>query len=317
MEMNNTNYNNITSSEITWPEPVPKWPEAKSIWKWGWDVHVLGFASLYILVGLYTVFNIFIQRQFYLRKKKLHALFLNSMLLIFSSLRAINLLWNPYASKVTSKTLLVLCVILHGLATACLISAFSVVLLILLETTKLSLAPPRFQKPGFLIGIWASNVVYILISDVIVASYNSAKAMIFVCQILYAIWGLVVSAGYAVAAYKIRKNLGSSRKNSQYNKKFSKESTKMHKLVILLCIASVEGFFLFILSIYMASGETGVFNDSGHVEIWPWFGLQTFLRFLELLMCVIIFLIALKSSSGEGRVRNTVEPSSVRLQTRG
>ena len=201
----------MTASEITWLQ-TPNWLEAKKIWKWGWQLHVFGFASLYILVGLYTVFNIFTRRHFYLRKKKLHALFLNSMLLVSFFTRATVLLWNPYASESPSNIVLVLCVILLGVGSLCWTSAFSVVLLITLETTKLSLAPPRFQKPGFLIGILASSVIYNIISVVIVASYNSAKVMIFIRQVLLAIWGLVISVGYAVAAYKIRRNLGSSRK---------------------------------------------------------------------------------------------------------
>ena len=303
-------------TEASWPEPAPNWLESKKIWKWGWELHLFGFACLYIIVALYAVFKIFSQRKFYLSKKKLHAFFLNSMLFSFSCTRSVTLLWNPYGSESSSMTLLVLCVILHGLATACVTSAFSVLLLILLETTKLSLAPPRFQNFGFLIGIWVSNVVYVVISDITVMHFTSAKAMIFVCQVLYAVWGLVISVGFAVAAFKIRKNLGSSRETSQYNDNTSNESARMQKLTKLMCAASVVGLFLFLISIYTASSATGVFNDSGHVEIWPWFGLQTFLRFIELLMCAIIFLIALRSATKEGRVGPSVLPNSVTFQTR-
>ena len=286
----------MASSVTTWPEPAPNWYEAKKVWKWGWKVHVFGFASLYILVGLYTAFNIFVQRNIFLKGKKLHALFLNTMLLMFSSARAAVLLWDPYASNGTSFVLLLLCVIIHGIAMACITSAFSVLLLCLLDSTKLSLAPPRFQKLRCLIGIWLINVMYVVVSDVTVAFHNSAKAMIFVCQVLFAIWGLVVSIGYAVAAYKIRKNLGSSRETSQHNN-LSKETSKMHHLTIWMCVASVEGLCLFVMAIYMACGVNGVFNSSNDVKIWPWFGFQTFLRILELVMCFIIFVIALKSSS--------------------
>ena len=143
--------------------------------------------------------------------------------------------------------------------------------------------------------------------------FPSAKAMIFVCQVLYAVWGLVIFVGYAVAAFKIRKNLRSSRETSQYNDNTSNESARMQKLTILMCIASVLGFFLFLISIYRASR---VFNESGHVKIRPWFGLQTFLEFLELLMCTIIFLIALRSAIKEGRVGPSVLPNSVLFQTR-
>ena len=302
-------------SETTWSELAPNLSEAKKIWKWAWEVCLLGFASIYILIGLYTVFNIFTRKHFYHRKKKLHVFFLSSMVLIFSSTRATVLLWDAYVStEGSSKTLMVFCVILNDVATSCLTSTFSVLLLMVLDTTKLSVGPPRFQKPGFLIGIWVSNVVYILISDFIVASFNSAKAMIFVSQVLFAFLPcLMIFVGSAVAAYKLRMNLNFSRKTSHCNNNVSKESIKMHQFVILLYVACIEGFCLFILSLYKASGEPGLLNDSGHMEIWQWLGLPMFLRFVELLMCAIIFLIAWKCSSGERRVSETVWPNSMLL----
>ena len=305
----------MSSSEISWPEPAPNWSEAKKMWKWGWEFHVFGFATLYSLVALYTIFNIFSQRHFYLKKQKLHALFLNSLLLFLSFTRAVLLLWDPYGSRGSPVPLLLFLVILHGLGTSCVTSAFSVLLLILLETTKLSLAPPRFQKVGFLIGIWSINVIYLLITDLTVAWYNSAKAMVFICQMMFAIWGLVVSVGYVVSIVKIRKNLSSSRETAQHNTHLSNESTKVRQLITLLCAASANGFLLFTMSIYMACSEMGVFNESGRVEIWPWFGVQTSVRFAELLMCAIIFRIALKSGSNESR-RVDVQPNPMSLQVR-
>ena len=257
---------------------------------------MFGLASVYILVGLYTVFNIFTQRHFYRRRKKNLVFFLNSMVLIFSSTRATVLLLDPDVStEDPSKTLLVLCLILHEVGTSCMTSTFSVsVLLMVLDTTKLSLGSPRLQKPGFLIGVWIINVVYLLISDLIVASFNSAKAMIFVSQVMFAFLPcLVIFVGFTVAAYKLWMNLSQfSRQTSHPNNKVSKESIKIHKLVILQCFACVEGFCLFVLVILMASGQTGVLNDSGHIEIWRWFNLPEFLRFVELLMCAVIFLMA-------------------------
>ena len=304
----------MTSSEITWPEPAPNWSEAKKMWKWGWEFHVFGFATLYSLVALYTIFNICSQGNFYLRKQKLHTLFLNCLLLFFSFTRAALLFGDPYGSRGTSVEILLCCVIFQGLATSCVTSAFSVMLLILLETTKVSLAPPRFQKFSFLLGIWAINVTYLLISDLTVAWHNSAKVMVFVCQVMFATWGLIVSIGYMVTTVKIRKNLRSSRETARHNANFSNESAKIHQLTKLMCVASVDGFCLFAMSIYVASSESGVLNKSGRVEIWPWFGIQTSFRLAELLMCLIIFRIALKSGSNERRRVSVQRGNSLSLQ---
>ena len=300
----------MASSEISWPETIPNWSEAKKMWKWGWEFHVFGFAALYSLVALYTIFNIFRQRNFYLRKQKLHAFFLNCLLLFFSFTRSALLFGNPYGSRGPPVQIVLLCVILQGLATSCASSAFSVMLLILLKTTKLSLTPPRFQKFSFLLGIWAINVTYLLIS---VAWYNSAKVMIFIYQVMFATWGLIVSIGYAVTAVKIRKNLSSSLESARRSVHLSNESEKIYQLTKLLCFASVDGFCLFTMSIYVASSETGVFNVNEHIEIWAWFGIQTFLRLAELLMCLIIFRITLKSGSNESR-RISVQRNSMSIQ---
>lgn len=305
----------MTSLEITWPEPAPNWMEAKRIWKWSWDLYVFGFSSLYILVGFLAVFSLIRQRTAYQRKKKLHALFLNVLLIVFSSTRSAILFWNPYGFEDLSITLLVVAVILSGMATSCLTAAFSVLLLIVLDTTKISLAPPRFQKISVLVAIWLSNAVYLLISNLVVAHYNSAKVMIFVCQLVYALWGVVVAVGYAIAALRIRKNLRSSREFSRNHNNLLKETAKMQRLVTLLLVASVEGFVTFTVFIYSASGDTGVFNDGGHVEIWPWFTLKTIISLLELLMCAIIFLAALSSGSNERNVTVDVIPSSMRHET--
>ena len=61
----------------------------------------------------------------------------------------------------------------------------------------------------------------------------------------------------------------------------------------------------FSLSLYTAVGEYGVFADIGYVKSWPWFVVQSLLRTLEVMMCVLIFLIAFKNRKSNATTNQT------------
>ena len=80
-----------------------------------------------------------------------------------------------------------------------------------------------------------------------------------------------------------------------FNRAIDQDSRRLKRLFVLMCLASLFGIIKFSLSLYTAVGEYGVFADIGYVKSWPWFVVQSFLRTLELLMCIFIFLITLKN----------------------
>jgi len=298
--------------EKLWPEPVPDWFQAKNVWKWVWPFHVYFFTVLYCLVIIRGFYVLLRQGMTYFCGWSYRFL-MNLLLLGFGTVRVVVLIWNPYGSNPNyTKTELVACIITFGIGTACITSAFSVLLLIVLESTRISLAPSKFQNSAFLLAVFTINVVYVTISDLIVAHFDKAKVMILICQITFALWGILVAMGYALTAARLWRNLKASRQSAQFNPALAAEGKKVTRLVILLYLASICGVALFSTVVYSALGETGVYNESGVVSHWPWIAVQTLLRTCETFMCLLIFLIALKTNTACTTNNNKVDKMEIK-----
>lgn len=300
----------MVENDKPWPEPVPDWPEAKEIWKWGWPFHVYFFTVLYCFVifrGLYVLLK---QGKAFFRRMD-HRFLMNTLLLAFGATRAVFLIWDPYGSNPDhSKTELVICIITFGVGTACITSAFSYLLLIVLETTRISLAPSKLQNQRFFLGVWTVNVLYVIVSDLIVAHFHEAKLMILICQITFALWGLILALGYVLAAARLWRNLKASRQTAEFNPGLAAESKKIARLVCLLCLGSICGVVMFSTIVYTALSDTGVYNESGLVRNGPWIAVQTLLRTCEVIMCFVIFVIALKTDTANSTNNNQVGSDS-------
>ena len=145
---NNTN----ASISRLWPEPSPNWLEAIKEWKWLWQVHIYGFGSLFLVMALYVGFSLIRDRKKALMGHRTHFTAMDIMLQITGLVRSVILYWDPYlSSEVTSDARTLLFIVSWGVASACITSAFTIMLLIFLETTKTSLGPPT-EKPTFSVG---------------------------------------------------------------------------------------------------------------------------------------------------------------------
>ena len=297
----------MAENKKLWPEPVPDWPRAKEIWKWGWPFHIYFFTVLYCLVvirGLYILIRQGKQELF----RRSHRFLMNALLLVFGISRTVFLIWNPYGSGTNeSKAELVACIITLSIGTACITAAISFLLLIVLESTRISVAPSKVQNRAFLLAVFVINVLYIIMSDLIVAHFHEAKVMILICQVAFALWGILVALGYALAAARLWRNFKSTRQSAQYNPDLAADGKKFTKLVILLYLASFCGMVMFCTIVYSALGDTGVYNETGIVSNWPWIAVQTLMRSCETFMCLLIFCIALKTNTGSTTKNNKVD----------
>lgn len=284
------------SSLRSWAEPSPNWLEAIKEWNWLWEVHIYGFGTIFVLITLFAVFYLIYSRKTTFSKHRVHLAVMNIALLTAGFFRALILFWDPYASsKDTTDLQLLVCIISWGTSTACITSSFSIMLLIFLETTKISLGPARLKNLPCLMSITLANIFYLIMSDLVVWFHPQAKVMIFICHVSFAIWGLTVSIGYLVAGIRMWRNLKSSLGEMFFNRALDRDATRLKRLFVLMCSASWFGVIKFSLSLYTAIGEYGVFADIGYVKSWPWFAMQSSLRTLESLMCAFIFFIGLNN----------------------
>ena len=293
----------------SWVEPSPNWLEAIKEWKWLWEVHIYGFGTIFTLIAFFGLVCLLAGRKTIFTRQRVHIAFMNTALITTGFIRALILFWDPYASSAdTSDSQLLFCIISWGIATACITASFSIMLLIFLETTKTSLGPARLKNLPFLLSMTLTNIIYLLVSDLVVWFHPEAKVMIFVCQFTFATWGLAISIGYSIAGMRMWRNLKSSLGETFFSRTLERDSKRLKRLFVLMCSASCFGIAKFSLSLYAAVGEYGVFADIGYVKGWPWFVVQSLLRILETLICIFIFLIAFKNLKSVNATDNDSTP---------
>ena len=284
-------------AEPSWPEAGPNWSKAKSTWGVLWQIHVYLFASIWTMAGVYFLF-FFVQSV--CRRNDGHKrapfIMLSFQLLIQALSRCLVLFLNPYGSNSNTQTQLVATITAWSFGTAGLTSAFGVLLLILLDATKLNLAPPKFQSLTVLISITVANFAFVLVADIIVAFYGSAKILLLLCLVTFGLWGVIITIGYFIAANRIRKNLTATFDDVEQNSKATQEHPRKLKWLIIKCYASsFLGVCIFGISLYAVFlGQSSVLSEVEYADTWVWWAFQTTFRILEVLMTLLITIIALQ-----------------------
>lgn len=294
-EVNVSKYSTEPEPE-NWPEPGPRWQQAYQLWKWGWEFHVYFFATTYLMMGLYAgyfvVFNIYDGLN-----KKYLSVSLNIMVLVFGLSRALVLYFDPYHQGNLINALIIMRFI-WSIGGPCLTTADSLVILALVETAKVSLAPPRFQKPGNILVVVIIHFILVLLSDTIVSLYVDAKIMLLLCQIFFVLWGGFLGLGYFLLGYKLDKKL------------FRHKQVKEKEDYIYIYLIYASGFaniFIVLIMLYSAAGVFGVYSGITFVDAWPWYAFQTVCRISETISCILVFTVSAKRT----RVKKAMEQYKV------
>lgn len=291
--------NNYTKVEKVWPEPFPDWPKAIRDWGWMWPAHIFGFGILFALLTLHALYCLYRFYKTAVVRQRIHLLTVNLELFIAGLGRSLGLFRDPYFSSRSSfATQNLIILISSGVATACITSAFSIMLLIFLQTTKTKLGSPTLRNLTFLTIMTLSNIIYMVMTNLIVWFYPQTKVMIFTCHITFALWGAAISVGYFVAGSRMWRNLKPTLQTPsahRHDQCFLRDARRLKRLFFLMGAASVFGIAKFALSLYVSAGEFGVFSDERYAKHWPWFSIQTTLRILELLLSALVLRIGVKS----------------------
>lgn len=270
--------------EQSGPEPEPEWSVAFIEWKDAWPLHTYGFAVVFTLIALMPPFEML---RMYLDKTRLSALkaTILSIIFIFGSTRAFILFVDPYGSRKSLPN--ILNQLLFSIGHPCTISALSLLLLVLIDTTKMNVAPPKFQRVKFIIPIVISHVALVIVTDFVVAFFLEAKVLLLLCQIYFLLLGSLLSVGYICVSWKIRKNIIKSQNTRDNN---------MKRLQYLITACAVTCVCMCVLTIYAAAGVFGVYSDVKYVDAWPWWAFQTLSRLLEVAICIVMLLMNTRSN---------------------
>ena len=99
---------------------------------------------------------------------------------------------------------------------------------------------------------------------------------------------------------------------------FVQETVRMKKVSFLMCLASVAGGAMFGLSLFVAVyGPLAAGRQSSFMGFWPWYGTQTTLRVLELVIMFLISGMALKTKTRSSRRVVEQTANAVQMRARG
>lgn len=173
---------------------------------WSWDFYTYLFVVLFGVFALSCLVVIIRQWTQPSHSRGIYVRFTTFQLFIAATMKVVALLWSPKVLDDAPKEIFAVSLILECLSMALMLSALSILLLILLETTKTSLAAPKLQNIWALLGITALLTAIMLTFNLLVL-LNNRKFWRFFSYIHLFIWGLIICVGYTVAGRRMWRNL--------------------------------------------------------------------------------------------------------------
>ena len=291
------------SEPDTFAEPAPDWEIAKLEWKEAWQFHIYFFGILFTLLGLYCLISVIrLWRMEHLLSRH-YFLTLNVLVICVCIFRAMYLLVDAYNSNGTFPV--ILNYFLYSTVFPCLTAVFSILFYALLLATRLRVLSPKVQKLWVLIMIILFHFVLSLTTDVVVGLFSSASIMLFICQLFFALWGLVMFIGYllifkklytvALNRQKALKALSKEKKLNgsmiSFQEKKPKQRYTIGLAVKVTFISALFGLACIGFELYGMFGVYGVMYSKKPLP-WPWWTYHVIVRTMELLMCACVAYVA-------------------------
>jgi len=179
------------------------------------------------------------------------------------------------------------------------LSAFSVLLLILLETTTTSLGAPRLQNIWVLLAITGTCTVILLIFNLLVL-YANRELWFLVSYLVLFIWGILICVGYTIAGYRMWQNLKSSRQLGNSTGK-GRLKTIITQVFISAFITAVS----LILTLFLAGRDYDLVTDNketGKEDTWSTYAVLFLIRCCEFTIMALIFGIVVRTKSRSNSV---------------
>lgn len=204
-----------------WPEPGPNWPEAIHKWQFVWDIHVILFGTCFLFIVFNSTLTLATLRPLKQQtgQRPTLQIVLQCMMLTLGLTRCASLYVDPYGAK--NRLPFLLTRILWSIGYPCLTATFSLLLVVLLDTTKLTLGPPLFQKTSTILIFIACHFILVLSSETGVFLVESVGVLLLICQMLFATFGIVLGIGYSVVGYRIKRNFAPTLQAEHTGKSFT------------------------------------------------------------------------------------------------
>lgn len=277
-------------------EPIPEWGPALKTWKWAWEMHWIGFGTLFTLFAVYSLITLMdiisIKRR---TKRGRLAMIITSLLIIFGVTRALFLFINPYESEqcyLLPACPVILTRILFGIALPCITASFSLVHLAFLQVMKLKLYPEKLQSGRFLSCVILFHFSLAFFAEIMVSLFADWKTLTIICQSFYIVFNFVLSVSFIYSGTRIvtyvRRNhtrvsrLGQASLRARGDANASAYRPNVSKLVKITYITVFLGFTSCALQLYSIFGVHNMYLSEVKIpQPWPWLIFQSLYRAVE------------------------------------
>lgn len=264
---------------------------------WAWKLYVYTFATLYVIFALNCLI-VFARQRTRSTPKSVYWRFTTAQLFIAAVLKAVVFLWSPFLLHELSRARYGTALMLYSFSLAFNLSAYSILLLILLETTKITLVSPRLQNVWVLLAITGAFTITLATFNLLVLVADR-ELWRFVSDMTLYIWGTLICVGYAVAGFRIWRNLRSSRQTDN-----SSRQKRLRNIVFFAVISSMVTAVSLTLVICLSANDFGAIRglDVKKDSIWVRFAVSFMLRRYEFGLVLLIFVIVIKTKAERSRV---------------
>ena len=275
---------------------------------WSWDFYSYLFVALFGVFALSCLVVLIRQWTQPSHSSGIYVRFTTFQLFIAATMKVVALLWSPKVLDDAPNEIFAASLIVDCLSTALMLSALSILLLILLETTKTSLAAPKLQNIWALLGITALLTAIMLTFNLLVLLKNR-KFWRFFSHIHLFIWGLLICVGYTVAGRRMWRNLKSSRQLGR-----SARERRLQKIIQLVLLAPLITAASLILHLCIAANNYGILKGLEIAEktIRSRYAIKFLRKLCDFAIMVLIFGIAIEKKS---RSRPLKEEAALQLGT--
>ena len=265
---------------------------------WAWDFCSYTFATLSGIFALSCFAIIVRQCKQPSGSRNVHGRFTTIQLFVSASLKVVALLWSPLLLDEASKEVFITALLIDCCSIALILSAFSILLLILLETTKTSLAPPRLQNIWVLFAVTAILTSVMLTFNLLVL-HADRTFWYFLSYLVLFSWGILICIGYVVAGRRMWRNLQPSREIEK-----SSMERRLKNIILLLFLAPCITAAVLILNLCLAASEYSIFKglEMTASTFWSRYATMFLLKCCELAIVVLIFEVVIRKKSGKGSV---------------
>ena len=293
-------------------EPAPEWDKARLTWRWGWELHWISFAALFVALAAFSLVKLI--RSTRLDRPRVArnlSVAVHLLILTLGLTRTLFLCLYPYELKRNAPGVpLTLARLLFGLGFPCLTSAFALIQIAFSESLKSSrVAYSKLGNVKFLLAVIGVHFGIVVVVDVITNFLEDTSFLYLLCIVYFLLMTLLTGLRIVYSGTKV---ILTSKRHREAIKELNLKQSHVRveeeaaapkantKVLVITVSTALCCFLLLSLELYaLVDSVRHLMSAGGHQpEPWPWYFFQSFFRLAELaLACVVLYTVSAPSSN--------------------